>query len=206
MSAVLPEAGTPAQTQDDDSKPISAAQRLAESRERMRQWMTQADSRGAARRRAAAAQAEGATPAWMDRLRGAPVIGVVIEAVTAWWANHPLRPAADVAESVVRDAIAPLARRHPVSIVLAAVLVGAAVVRFRPWRWIVKPALFAGLTSQLITRFVAQVPFDSIVNALYSFSEPRPRDGPSAQETAAASAAMQSPMPDMRPEERPTVH
>jgi hypothetical protein len=205
MSAVLPESPAPVPADEEEAKPMSAAQRLAESREQMRQWMTQADGRSAARRRAAAAMAEGESPAWMDKLRGAPVIGVVIQAVSAWWADHPLRPATDVAESVIRDAVGPVARRHPVSTVLVAALVGAAVVRFRPWRWIVTPALFAGLTSQLVTRFVAEMPFDSLLNALYSFSD-RHRDDSAPREDAVTGDDMPQPAPETTPEARPTVH
>jgi len=209
MSATLPPSGLPSAPAEGEGEPASAAQRLAESRERMRQWMLQTDGGHRARQRAAAAAAAGEPPAWLDRLRGHPIVGTVVDAVHAWWANHPLHPAVSLGTSVVRDAIAPLARRHPLAVVTGAFAVGGALAYFRPWRWIAKPALFAGLASQIVTRFVMQVPLDSLLNALGSFAEPRPHDGAvgngqdSSADAAPPAAAAPVPMPT---EQRPTVH
>jgi hypothetical protein len=175
MSAFVPD--TPAEEPDAsarDAELPSAAERLAASRERMRQWMLQTDTRGHARRRVEAAREAGDKPAWMDRLRTAPVIGVVLDAASAWWANHPVQPAASLAHSVVRDTVAPLARRHPLLIVGGAFLAGVALVRWRPWRWLIKPALFAGLGSQIITRVISSVPLETVFEAVGSFAKRRP--------------------------------
>ena len=175
-------------------EPSTAAERLASSRERMRQWMRQADGRHEARRRNKAAAAAGQPPAWMDRLRSAPVLGVVIDAVAAWWDQHPLQPVASLAQGIVREALAPMARRHPVTIVLGAFVAGMALVRFKPWRWIIKPALFAGLTTQVLTRVVSSVPIEAVLEAMSSFAQrseraddapaQAPADAPSMRETA----------------------
>lgn len=172
-------------------EPVSAAERLAENRERMRQWMLRLDGRYEARRRAAAAKAEGDEPSLVDRLRGHPVFGVVIDAVSAWWARHPLNSAVSLAHGIVRETAVPLARRHPFMMVGAAVLAGALLMRFRFWRRIVKPALFAGLVSQVGMRLIAHLPVDSILDALRSFTqrheseeEPLP-SGPEPPEAAA---------------------
>lgn len=200
MSAFVPESPdvpAVAETQDAAQRP-SATERLAASRERMRQWMLGADPRDEARRRTEAAIAAGERPAWLDRLRAAPVIGVVIDAASAWWANHPMQPAASLAHGVVRDAVAPLARRHPIAIVAGAFVFGVAVVRLRPWRWLLKPALFAGLTSQILTRVVSSVPLDSVLDAIGSFAKRRPAeadagiDVPAEPEPAAVSQAVQA--------------
>src|SRR2546423_3562588 len=198
MSAFVPESPAIATEDTDHAELPSAAERLAASRERMRQWMLQTDGRGDARRRVEAAKEAGDKPAWMDRLRTAPVIGVVIDAASAWWANHPMQPAASLAHGVVRDAVAPLARRHPIAIVAGAFVFGVAVVRLRPWRWLLKPALFAGLTSQILTRVVSSVPLDSVLDAIGSFAKRRPAeadagiDVPAEPEPAAVSQAVQA--------------
>jgi hypothetical protein len=192
MSAFVPEPPpVPDEAEQDQAEPQpSAAERLAASRERMRKWMLQTDSRGDARRRVEAAKEAGDKPAWMDRLRAAPVVGVVIDAATAWWANHPMQPAAQLAHGVVRDAMAPLARRHPLIVVCSAFLVGVALVRFVPWRWLIKPALFAGLGSQIITRVIASVPLDSLLDAIGSFAgrHPAPADADAAGARASGPA------------------
>jgi hypothetical protein len=182
MSAFVPDSLQGEVEDKQRVQPLSATERLAASRERMRQWMLCADGRADARRRNEAALAAGEKPAWIDRLRTAPVIGVVIDAANAWWANHPLQPAANLAHGVVRDAVAPLARRHPIAIVAAAFLVGIAAVRLRPWRWLIKPALFAGLTSQIIMRVVSSVPLETVLEAVGSFGRRQPAEEPAAGE------------------------
>jgi hypothetical protein len=171
--------------------------------------MLRADGRQDARRRAAAARAGGESPAWMDRLRSHAVLGPVIDAVSAWWANHPLHPAASLGGSLMRDAVAPLARRHPITVVACAFAVGGALAWFRPWRWLVKPALFAGLASQVLTRLVTAMPLESLLNAVAAFGEPH-----EAHESRVGDAgdgrmpAAEATVPDLQtPEgERPTVH
>jgi hypothetical protein len=192
MSAFVPEAPASAPVDSDGAgTPPTAAERLATSRERMRQWMTQPDTRGEARRRVEAAKEAGDKPAWKDRLRTAPMVGVVLDAASAWWANHPMQPVAQLAQGVVHDTVAPLARRHPILVVAGAFLAGIAVVRWRPWRWLLKPALFAGLSSQIIARVVASVPLESIFEAVGSFTQRRPHD-----DEEAAPAASGPPLPE----------
>jgi hypothetical protein len=182
-------------------EPMSAAQRLAESRERLRQWMVRGDGRHEARRRNAAAEAEGVSPSAWDRLRGLPVIGVVIDAASAWWSNHPLQPAASLARGVVRDSVGPLARRRPLMMVAAAFAIGGALVWLRPWRWLVRPALFAGLLSQIATRALTQMPWESMLGAFTSFAHSRIDAEP---DDDLASHAEPSEEPFTRPT-RPTV-
>ena len=208
MSAALPDdAGAAALTRaEPEPEPVPASQRLAESRERMRQWMLHADGRHEARRRAAAARAEGEQPAWIDRLRSHAVLGTVIDAISAWWANHPLHPAVGLANTVVRDAVAPLARRHPLATLASAFVVGGAIAWFRPWRWIIKPALFAGLASQVVTRLVTAMPLDSLLNAMASFAQARGPEPTDAGEGRAAGAAAPTAEFQGPTAERPTVH
>jgi hypothetical protein len=191
MSAVLPSdmaaANVPARAEAElEARLSTPAERLQQSRERMAQWMIRADDRRAHRRAAAADGDDGAGWAWLGTLRSNPVIGLVVDAINSWWANHPLHPAADLAEGIARDAVAPLARRHPRSMVAGAFIVGALLVWVRPWRWLVKPALFTGILSQVASHVVAQVPIDSILSTLSAFGA---RHGPRDEVAEAAATA-----------------
>jgi hypothetical protein len=144
------------------------AERLQQSRDRMARWMIEADGRNIARR----ASADGGAWSWLGSLRNNPVVALVTDAISSWWANHPLHPAAGLAEGIARDAVAPLARRHPRAMVAGAGLVGALIVWARPWRWLsrlLKPALFSGIVSQMASHVIAQVPVDSILDAVGDF-------------------------------------
>ena len=206
MSTVLPDAGAtaaePNSPEGDGAAPLpSGAQRLAASRERMREWMLRTDGRQEARRRAAAAKQRGRMPSPLDRLRSHPVFGIVIDAISSWWANHPLQPAASIAQSVTRDALVPLARRHPLSIVASAFVVGGLLVRFRPWRWMAKPAFFAGLASQVVTRFITHLPIESMLHALAAFAQPRHHDDEPRSAASPEAGPTTSEAATQRPEE-----
>jgi len=184
MSAVLQPTDTPSTVgtapprPDDDKKddapkktkadPVEAAKRLAESRERMRQWMIDPDGRHEARRlRAAAAgrpAAEGG-PTLLDRLRGHPVVGVAVEMANSWWTRHPLHPVASFAEGAVREHVAPVVRRHPLAVVSGAFAVGALVVWFRPWRMLSGTARAAGSASHLLLKLLGSMPVASLLAA-----------------------------------------
>ena len=187
-----------AKTSDKESNPLTAAQRLAESRERLRQYMMRGDGRHEARRRTAAAQAEGTRASTIDRLRSLPVVGVVIDAVSAWWTNHPLHSAASVAQTVAEDAVAPLTRRHPVAVLVGAFFVGGAIAWFKPWRLLGKSALFGGLVSQVASHALTQMPWESVLGAFTTFAHSRsgaadePPQSDNAASATEASTANQS--------------
>jgi hypothetical protein len=135
------------------SAPLSAAQRLALSRERLRNSLQRP------------AAPEGGN--------------VVMDALRAWWAQHPLRLAATVATDAAKAAVRPIAERHPFALVLGALLIGGLVVGARPWRGILKPALLAGLLPQLVAKLMAQLPLDSWLAMLASLAEQRePQEAP----------------------------
>lgn len=170
MSALMPpaaDAGSPA--------PLSAAQRLAESRERMRLYMLRGEGRHEARRRRDMAHAKGEPSRLIDKLRAMPGVGVLIDAIEAWWSNHPLRPMVTAAEDVVRETAAPLARRHPILLVTGAFAAGVVLVRYKPWRLLGKTALFAGFFSQITTHLITQMPWESVVDAITAFARKEPR-------------------------------
>jgi len=179
-----------AAAENGDTPQLTAAQRLAQSRERMRQWMLYGDARQDARRRVAEARAEGEQPTWPDRLRSLPVLGLIIDAASSWWANHPLNAVA----SLSSDAIAPTVRKHPFVALTIAVAAGAALVRWRPWRWVANPALLGGMASELASHVFSQVPLDSLLGAFGSFAQSDPeQQPPEAEGTGAAGNDDESP-------------
>jgi hypothetical protein len=132
----------------------AALERVELSRERLRRAMRPPPTPARARR-------PGPLDPWLQRLRALPLIGEMMDSVAAWWAHHPLRPISQVAGQASNAVARPLAQRHPLLLVLAAGLLGAGLGWSRPWRWIFRSALFAGLVPQLAARVAANLPIDS---------------------------------------------
>lgn len=128
---------------------MTAIERLTQSRERMSYWLND-DERHA--------HANGNThePGSAD---GEPtsVGGIVREVIGEWWAEHPLHASATLAFKASRTAIVPLVRRHPAAVLGGAAVAGAVIVWARPWRWLLRPALVAGVASQLAARAIARM-------------------------------------------------
>ncbi len=140
MSAVLP---TP-------------ADRLAASREHLRHALH--DIAEPRRQRAASASGEASSTAWLDSLRSIPGAGILIDTLERWWSRHPLHVGTVVALATAKAVATPVARRHPIGLVLVALVLGALFAFSRPWRWAVKPALFAGLLPQLMLAALKKQP------------------------------------------------
>ena len=134
------------------------SERLTLSRERLRLAMRDI---AAPAGRAASARNSGTGLAWLDSLKSIPAAGIVIEAVRSWWAEHPWRVASLLAGETVKTVVQPLAQRHPIGLVVGALLVGAALARTRPWRLLFTSSLLAGLLPQLLSKTVAQIPAQS---------------------------------------------
>jgi hypothetical protein len=161
---------------------LTPSDRLALSRERMRLALRAIP---AARGDAADRHQGGAAAAWLVSLKSIPGADVVIEALGSWWARHPLRLAVLTAFDAAKVLVQPMARRHPLVLVLGALLLGGLLVSSRPWRWILRPALFAGFLPQLFYKLLARVPVESWIAALTALLA-REAGGPSPD----------SPMPD----------
>jgi len=132
------------------------SERLAFSRERMREAL-----RGRPPSRSGEASGEaaaGRSVSWFDQLTSLPMASIVIDAVSGWWARHPLRVAVVVGTNAAKALAQPIAERNPLGLVLGSAVLGAVVVWSRPWRWLLKPALFAGLLPQLLTQALAHLP------------------------------------------------
>lgn len=146
--------------------------RLAESRARVRDAL-QAIAKPPQRASAGDSHSLfGATgTAWLDSLKSAPGVSIIVEAISAWWMRHPLRLASGVAVDAARAALQPVAQKNPVALVLGALVVGALVAWSRPWRWIARPALLAGLAPQLLSKVIAHAPMSSWMSVLTSMAE-----------------------------------
>ncbi len=167
---------------------VSAAQRLALSRENLRQHML-GDSRGGSHSDSNRGENSGSERPLMDTLRAMPGVGPVVDAVSSWWAHHPLEPVASLAADVAGEALRPIVRRHPLALVGGAFLFGVVVVRARPWRWLFKRALLAGIVSQVALRAVARMPIESWVAAIAGYARTRQDSSRSAtQDTGEAPA------------------
>lgn len=209
MSAVMQPTDTPstvgtAERPDDTKKddepkkkktdPVEAAKRLAESRERMRQWMLDPDGRIEARRRRLAVGAgteEGEGPSLLDRLRAHPVVGVGAEMLNTWWTRHPLHPVAGIAEGAVREHVVPIVRRHPLAVVAGSFAVGALLVWFRPWRWMAGTARSLGSASHLATKLLGGIPIASLLAAFTAVAKHRADEDDGTAEAKQAEAAAQ---------------
>lgn len=133
----------------------TAAERLEISRARMRRAMRSPPS---AHARGTTTGTADPAMSWIKSLRTFPGASVVIDAVQAWWLHHPVRMASMVAAEAATTLARPMAQRHPLQLVFCAFVVGALFSWSRPWRWIVKPALFAGLLPQLLSKVMTVVP------------------------------------------------
>lgn len=167
MSAVLPtaESVTPppvrplAASAGQPDRVVGAIERLALSRERLRSTMLPPPRKAHAS--ALAGGVGNVTSSLVERLRELPGATPVLEALETWWQQHPLRTASLVAADAARKFAAPLAERNPVGLVVAAVVVGALLALSKPWRWLLRPAIFAGLVPAIATRVMRQMPVES---------------------------------------------
>lgn len=126
----------------------------------------------------------------LDRLKALPAVNIVIEAIEDWWSQHPLRTASHVAAEASRRLATPIAERHPLALVAAAAALGALLVLTRPWRWILRPALLAGLVPAVLARAFRELPIDSLLSVFTSFGAPIARAKSTPEPVRAASAAV----------------
>ena len=184
MSTVLPASETPSVSLPMPTQVHSAGvsmvestalARLTLSRDRLRREMLK---RSTPKR----LTADGSTvhSSLQDRLKSVPLVGVLFEALASWWSNHPLNAVSTVAVGAARTAIEPMAQRNPLALVLLALVMGGALVATRPWRWLLKPALFAGLVPQLVSKMMSHVPLESWMGFASNLSKPRAAPSASA--------------------------
>ena len=135
---------------------MSAIERIEASRARLRLAMVPPP----------ALASEPRDDSWLAKFKHLPAVDLVTDALRDWWSRHPLRPFTLVAVEASDAVVKPLARRHPLTLVLVAGVVGAALAWSRPRRWIFRSALFAGLIPQLASQMVSKMPIESWMNVL----------------------------------------
>lgn len=72
--------------------------------------------------------------------------------------SNPMLIAGHIAKDAVESAVAPVAQRNPLALVLGAAVGGALLVAGKPWRWLFAPAVMATLVPQLVSRAVRHAP------------------------------------------------
>ncbi len=135
----------------DSNAGVSARERLAQSRQRMSFWLSD-EHRDP---NDATTDAPNDTARSDDALPN-PVAAIAIDVMTEWWSQHPLHASASLAGAAARSALVPLVRRHPAAVLAVAALAGAVLVRSRAWRWLLRPALVAGVASQIGSRLLSR--------------------------------------------------
>lgn len=172
---------------------LGATERLNQSRHLLREHM-QAINAAASD---IPANSQRPRSAWLVALTAIPVLGPVIESVSAWWAQHPLRVVASVFASSTATAAKPMTQTRPWSVLLMAVAIGGLLAWTRPWRfaWL-RRAVYAGVLPQLVSTVMSRLPTEGwldIVNSLLR----RPGAATSASQTTTPTTA------DAGPTERP---
>ena len=162
---------------------VTASERLVLSRERLCQAMREHANPNSGNSKPAEKTSASAS-AWFDGLKSIPGAPVLLQALNAWWTVHPLRAVCMSTASAIKTVIQPLAQRHPIGLVAGAAVVGVLFIRSHPWRWLFKPALFAGLLPQIVAAAAAQVPPQSWINVLPSLIQQTKAEDPALQAEA----------------------
>ncbi|MBC7701730.1 hypothetical protein [Aquabacterium sp.] len=157
--------------------PLPAEIRLQQSRERIRLWLTPPDEAPDEEGESSGPALPEQLQAWMRELREHPILSSTFNALQGWWESHPWRPATHLASGLVREALQPLAKKHPLGLVLVAAAIGGSLVWFRPGRGLVKSLLIKGVVSQSVLGLAKQ-PFvgtlaNSVITWMHQLSTPR---------------------------------
>ena len=213
-----PNTGTQLTLPDANPTPLEAAlASLAASRQRLRLALIPPDDVDGGPLDARGRPQPGAWPrslaGWWRRGRRAlqawPVADLAAGLLQDWWQHHPWRSTGEHLAETARHALLPLVRRHPLSALLGAVALGAALVAGRAWCWpavrAIRPAasrrgrrwLIAQLTNPTVQTALISAVMLVIkqVSAQRATSEPTPGAVPTPTTTGSASTSpMASPV------------
>ena len=156
--AIRPEVTRQAVSEAENTLP--AAERLALSRAQLRSAMM--DIAHPQARPSVLGESAGD---WMHdllaRARALPGASIIVESVESWWREHPLHTAGVMAGEASKAFVRPIAQRSPQTLLLGAAAIGAVLVLSRPWRWLIRPALFVGLVPKLLSLALRRMPLDA---------------------------------------------
>ena len=164
------------------SSPLSATERLAASRARLRSALM--NIAHPPPRASPFGGLSGLKEQIITRIRAMPGADFLIDTLEDWWARHPLHAIGLVAEEAARSFLLPVARTNPFALIVGSLVVGAVLVASRPWKWLLKPALFVGLVPQLAAHALRRMPVESWMEMLSSILPARrtAKDSPVAQQ------------------------
>ncbi|HEY6599094.1 MAG TPA: hypothetical protein VIZ30_07270 [Pseudomonadales bacterium] len=151
---------------------LSPRERLSQSRRRISVWLEEGSA------------TDGQTRSPRDDPH--PVAVILKDVIGEWWRRHPLSTSVNVTAEAARNALVPFAHRHPIAVLGIAAVAGAVLVRSRAWRWVVKPAVIAGLASQVFARVVSQLQSDADAQRAPRHDRATSRSGPVAPPTGRA--------------------
>jgi hypothetical protein len=135
-----------------------ACERLAQSREHLRQAMQEASTRSTD---ADSAGADSLLGSLLDSLQTTPGGSLLGDVLATWWRKQPLGGVMQLIQEAAKVLMQPVARRHPYKLVLGAAAVGGLLVLLRPWRWTSTRALATGLLPQIMSLVFARNRHDS---------------------------------------------
>jgi len=208
MSAVLPANAAPPQSAAAAERPIvdpkepSAAERLEASRARLRTALMDIAHPPPKPSLLGDIGIGSFGSQILEKLKSLPGAALILESIEHWWAEHPLHAAGALAEEASRRYVGPIARRNPVAVVLGSAIFGALLVASKPWRWLLRPALFIGLVPQIASHALKRMPLDSWLQMLSALSGRRAAPAGAAPVVApagtpaAAAPSKTAPMPD----------
>lgn len=198
---------------DASATPLEAAvARLGASRRRLQLAMSPPDEDAGGRLDAQGQPRPGSWPGslagWWRRGRRAlqawPVADLAAGLLQDWWERHPWRSTGEQLADAARHAVLPMVRRHPLSALLSAVALGAALMAGRAWCWPAVRAIRPAATRSGRRWLVAQLTNPAVQTALLSsvmllVKQLAAQRMPPAPATAAAAAPPAAPMPASPP-------
>ena len=156
--------------------PPTPEERLQASRLALQEWIDQTYHRGKPAANQSAVDPDiPLEPGWLsilaDSLMDLPAATIAVRWIKRWWRHHPWRATADFASVAGRELTRPLASKHPWLFLSGAAVMGALLVQLKPWRWVSRKTLLAGLLPSVTVTSILHG-MTSILAGLHPRSSP----------------------------------